>query len=215
MTDRCHSEHSFLSFRAHARNPLHGCFASFSMTAVWSFRTLFFVIPSACEESIAWMLHFVQYDSRVVIPNSLFCHSERERGIHCMDASLAQHDKTEDVIPSALFCHSERERGIHCMDACAPFSMTRPKMSFRTLFFVIPSACEESIAWMLHFVQYDSRVVIPNSLFCHSERERGIHCMDASLAQHDKTEDVIPNTLFCHSERVRGIHCVDASLRSA
>jgi hypothetical protein len=58
-------------------------------------------------------------------------------------------------------------------------------MSFRTLFFVIPSACEESIAWMLRFVQ------------------------------HDKTEDVIPNTLFCHSERVRGIHCMDASLRSA
>jgi hypothetical protein len=57
-------------------------------------------------------------------------------------------------------------------------------MSFRTLFFVIPSACEESSTWMLRF------------------------------AQHDKTEDVIPNTLFCHSERQRGIQHMDASLRS-
>jgi hypothetical protein len=55
--------------------------ASFSMTNWWmlrfvqhdrlmSFRTLSFVIPSACEESSTWMLRF------------------------------AQHDKTEDVIPS-------------------------------------------------------------------------------------------------------------------
>jgi len=46
------------------------------------------VIPSVSEEPIAWMLRFVQHDSRVVVPNALFCHSERQRGIHCMDASL-------------------------------------------------------------------------------------------------------------------------------
>ena len=49
-----------------------------------------------------------------------------------MDASLrlrfVQHDKTEDVIP-----HTSEESSawmLHC--ACASFSMTRPKMSFRT-----------------------------------------------------------------------------------
>jgi hypothetical protein len=46
------------------------------------------VIPSVSEESIAWMLHFVQHDKGGVVPHALFCHSERERGIHCMDASL-------------------------------------------------------------------------------------------------------------------------------
>ena len=39
--------------------------ASFSMTAVWSFRTLFFVIPNACEESSVWMLRFAQHDKLV------------------------------------------------------------------------------------------------------------------------------------------------------
>jgi len=70
----CHSEHSFLSFRASARNPVWmlrfaqhdksgkcGCFTSFSMTAVWSFRTLFFVIPNAVRNPI-WMLRFAQHD---------------------------------------------------------------------------------------------------------------------------------------------------------
>jgi len=65
----CHSERSFLSFRARARNPvwmLHFAYALFSMTSAVSFQVLFFVIPSA-----------------------LFCHSERERGIPCdVDASL-------------------------------------------------------------------------------------------------------------------------------
>jgi len=78
------------------RNPVHGCFASLSMTkATVSFRTLFFVIPSESEESSAWMLHCayaqrsVQHDKCGVIPSALFCHSERERGIQCdVDASL-------------------------------------------------------------------------------------------------------------------------------
>ena len=51
-----------LHFAQHDKSGKCGCFASFSMTAVWSFRTLFFVIPSESEESIAWMLRFVQYD---------------------------------------------------------------------------------------------------------------------------------------------------------
>jgi len=120
-----------VSFRAHARNPvwmLHCACAPFSMTSAVSFRTLFFVIPSESEESSAmWMLRSVQHDKCGVIPNALFCHSERERGIQCdVDASLrlrsVQHDKC-GVIPSALFCHSERS--------------------------------EESSAWMLHFAQHD------------------------------------------------------------
>jgi len=39
--------------------------APFSMTAVWSFRTLFFVIPSVSEESSTWMLRFAQHDKLV------------------------------------------------------------------------------------------------------------------------------------------------------
>jgi hypothetical protein len=50
--------------------------ASFSMTNWWmlrfvqhdrlmSFRTLSFVIPSACEESSTWMLRFAQHDKLV------------------------------------------------------------------------------------------------------------------------------------------------------
>jgi hypothetical protein len=39
------------------------------------------VIPSACEESIAWMLHCAQHDKGGVVPHALFCHSERMRGI--------------------------------------------------------------------------------------------------------------------------------------
>jgi hypothetical protein len=94
---------------------------------VVSFRTLFFVIPSESEESsmdASLRLRSVQHDKCGVIPNALFCHSERERGIQCdVDASLrlrsVQHDKV---------------------------------VSFRTLFFVIPSESEESSAmWMLHF----------------------------------------------------------------
>ena len=74
-------------------------------------------------------------------------------------------------------------------------------------------------------VQHDSRVVILNTLFCHSERLRGIHLWMLRFAQHD-SRVVIPNTLFCHSECLRGIHLwmlrfaqhdklVDASLRNA
>jgi len=39
------------------------------MTAVWSFRAPFPVIPSESEESSAWMLHFVQHDKSGVIPS--------------------------------------------------------------------------------------------------------------------------------------------------
>jgi hypothetical protein len=51
----CHSKCSFLSFRAPARNPQHGCFAPLSMTRTVSFQTLFLVTPSASEESSAWV----------------------------------------------------------------------------------------------------------------------------------------------------------------
>jgi hypothetical protein len=46
------------------------------------------VIPSVSEESSTWMLRFVQHDKGGVVPHALFCHSERQRGIQHMDASL-------------------------------------------------------------------------------------------------------------------------------
>jgi hypothetical protein len=72
---------------------------------------------------------------------------------------FAQHDK-RGVIPNALFCHSERMRGIQ-YGCFAPFSMTSA-LSFRTLFFVIPSESEESRAWMLRFAQHH-RVVMSST----------------------------------------------------
>ncbi len=49
MTKRCHSERSFLSFRAHARNPVRcGCFASLSMTSN--------VIPSVARNPVCGSL---------------------------------------------------------------------------------------------------------------------------------------------------------------
>jgi hypothetical protein len=51
------------------RNPVHGCFASLSMTSAVSFRALFFVIPSESEESRAWMLRFAQHH-RVVMSST-------------------------------------------------------------------------------------------------------------------------------------------------
>jgi hypothetical protein len=80
---------------------------------------------------------------------------------------------------------------------------------------------------MLRFAQHDKGGVVPHALFCHSERQRGIHSWMLRFAQHD-SRVVVPNTLFCHSERMRGIQygcftsfsmtnqaSVDASLRSA
>jgi len=55
----------------------------------------------------------------------------------------------------------------------------------------------------LRSVQHDSRVVIPSTLFCHSERSEESIAWMLRFAQHDKR---------CHSERERGIQCVDASL---
>ncbi len=49
---------------------------------------------------------------------------------------------------STFFCHSER---------CFCHS--------KRLFPVIPSASEESSAWMLHFVQHDKCSVIPSAVF--------------------------------------------------
>ena len=58
---------------------------------VVSLRALFFVIPSESEESsmdASLRLRSVQHDKCGVIPSAFFCHSERMRGIQCMDASL-------------------------------------------------------------------------------------------------------------------------------
>jgi len=82
------------------------------------------------------MLHFAQHDSRVVIPSTLFCHSERSEESIAWMLRFAQHDKSGKC------------------GCFASLSMTRA-VSFRTLFFVIPSESEESIAWMLRFAQHD------------------------------------------------------------
>ena len=108
-----------MSFRASVRNPAHGCFASLSMTAVWSFRTLFFVIPSACEESIAWMLHFVQHD--------------KSGKCGCF-ASLSMTRPKMSFRTLFFVIPSVSEESIAWMLHCAQHD--RP-MSFRTLFFVI------------------------------------------------------------------------------
>jgi hypothetical protein len=55
------------------------------------------------EVNPVWMLRFAQHDRPKVALRAV-CHSERERGIQCVDASLRY----------------------------ASFSMTRAKMSFRT-----------------------------------------------------------------------------------
>jgi len=52
----------------------------------------------------------------------------------------------------------------------------------------------------LRSVQHDKRGVIPNALFCHSERSEESRAWMLRFAQHDKC-GVIPNALFCHSER--------------
>jgi hypothetical protein len=163
MTRWCHSERSFLSFRARARNPVHGCFASLSMTSAVSFRALFFVIPSESEESRAWMLRFAY------APFSM--------------TSAVSFQVLFFVIPSALFL-SFRARARNPVRGCFASPSMTSAVSFRTLFFVIPSESEESsmdASLRLRSVQHDKRGVIPSALFCHSERERGIPCMDASL----------------------------------
>jgi hypothetical protein len=69
----------------------HGCFTTLSMTRTVSFQTLFLVIPSASEESSAWMLRFAQHDTVSMI-NLSFCKGEGRFGIakqgEVLDASL-------------------------------------------------------------------------------------------------------------------------------
>jgi hypothetical protein len=43
------------------------------------------------------MLRVVQHDSRVVIPNTLFCHSERSEESSAWMLRFAQHDKLVDA----------------------------------------------------------------------------------------------------------------------
>ena len=74
---------------------------------------------------------------------------------------FAQHDKTEDVIPSV-----SEESTYGCF---ASLSMTN--------------------WWMLRFIQHDKGGVVPHALFCHSERQRGIHSWMLHFAQHDKLVD--------------------------
>ena len=150
----CHSERE--------RGIQYGCFASFSMTSAVSFQVLFFChsersflsFRAHARNPVHGCFASLSMTSAVSFQVLFFCHSERERGIQCdVDASLrlrfAQHDKC-GVIPNAV------RNPVHgCFTAlAAPFSMTSV-VSFQVLFFVIPSACEESSAWMLRFAQHD------------------------------------------------------------
>jgi hypothetical protein len=135
MTRWCHSERSFLSFRARARNPvwmLHCAYASFSMTSAVSFRTLFFCHSERSEESIVWMLRFAQHDKLGSwIP-------------HFADASVSM---TSAVSFRALFFVIPSESEESSMDASLRLrSVQHDKVvSFRTLFFVIPSAVRNPV----------------------------------------------------------------------
>jgi len=77
---------------------------------------------------------------------------------------FVEHDKTEDVIPSTLFCHSERsEESIAWMLRSAQHDKSGKHGCFTSF--------SMTNWWMLHFVQHDkTEDVIPNTLFCHSER---------------------------------------------
>jgi hypothetical protein len=89
------------------------------------------------------MLHFAQHDKGGVVPHALFCHSERQRGIHSWMLHFIQHDKTEDVIPSVS------EESSTWMLRFAQHDKTED---------VIPSVSEESSTWMLRFAQHDKLV---------------------------------------------------------
>ena len=163
----CHSERSFLSFRARARNPVwmlrfvqHDKRGVIPSALFLSFRTLFFVIPSACEESsmdASLRLRSVQHDKRGVIPSAFFCHSER----------------------SFLSFRAHARNPVWMLHfACAPFSMTSAVsfqvlfLSFRALFFVIPNAVRNPVHGCFASFSMTSAVsfqvlffVIPSALF--------------------------------------------------
>jgi len=78
MTDRCYSEHSFLSFQR--------------MRGIHSWMLHFVQHDKLVDAS------FVQHDkTEDVIPNTLFCHSERSEGSSAWMLRFAQHDKLVDA----------------------------------------------------------------------------------------------------------------------
>jgi len=98
-------ERFFVSFRASARNPVCGCFASLSMTD----RS---VIPNDSEESSAWMLRFAQHDKLKMANLTLLslalqkerdvCAS-RQGEVNPASGCFAPLSMTSDVIPSIPF----------------------------------------------------------------------------------------------------------------
>jgi hypothetical protein len=154
----------FLSFRASARNPAHGCFTSFSMTrpavpsTLFSFRALCFVIPSSLfchsehtfsvipsvsEESSAWMLRLAQHDKTSRAQHSFFHSAHSVSSFRALFSVIPCNPFRAlcFVIPSSLFCHSEHT------------------------FSVIPSVSEESSAWMLRLAQHDKTSRAQHSFF--------------------------------------------------
>ena len=111
---------------------LHCACAPFSMTAVWSFRALFFVIPNAVRNPLHGCFASLSMTSDVIPSES------EESSVWMLHFASASFSMTSDVMPS----ESEESSVwmLHC--ACAPFSMTSD---------VIPSESEESSVWMLHF----------------------------------------------------------------
>jgi hypothetical protein len=153
----------FLSFRASARNPAHRCFASLSMTRPAVPSTLFFIPRTLFRHSELSFLSFRAY---------FFCHSERQRGIQRMDASFFH---------SAHFAFSMTRHTFSVRTQCPALKTSRAqhfprtfsfRASFRAYFFVIPFRHSE-----LSFLSFRAY------FFCHSERQRGIQRMDASLRE--------------------------------
>ena len=129
-------------------NPVCGCFASLSMTSVVSFRALFFVIPSESEESsmdASLRLRFAQHDKRGVIPSALFCHSERSEE-SSMDASLRLRSVQHDKVVSFRTLFFVIPSAVrNPVHGCFASLSMTSVVSFRTLFFVIPSAVRNPV----------------------------------------------------------------------
>ena len=150
--------------------------AALSMTRAVSFRLLFSVIPHA-----------------------LFCHSERQRGIHSWMLRCAQHDRM-GTANLTLWSLSFARRGMF---------WRKPKQGevarSSKHFFVIPS---------IFFC------VIPSALFCHSERSEE-SSVDAALSVTGTLTSPQPSPsqgeehLFFFIPSASEESSMDASLRSA
>jgi hypothetical protein len=143
-----------------------------------SFRTLSFVIPSVSEESSTWMLHFVQHDRPMSFRTLSFVIPSVSEESSTWMLRFAQHDRSGKCGCFASFSMTDRCHSEHSL------------LSFRT---PVRNPLMDASLRCASFSM--TCCVIPNTLFCHSERQRGIQHMDASLrcAPFSMTCCVIPN----------------------